>query len=61
MVNDLMRPILIDFDHQKVRRSRLSKCLVEGKIFIRKERERNLICLFKDIDFIGGVPCTDSD
>ena len=48
-MNDLMRPIIIDLDHDEVTAPDVSRGFMDGGIVAREKRERRIKCFLKHI------------
>ena len=58
-IQDPVCSVFINSDGEKIRCPDLSDFLMNGKIFIGKEGERDFIGISEMLDFKGGIPDTD--
>jgi hypothetical protein len=58
---NLVRPVVIDLDGNKIWGSHLSQHLLDGEILIREKGKWNLICLIKYPYFKKRISRTNAD
>ncbi len=59
-IQDPVCSVFINSDGDKIRCPDLSDFLMNGKIIIGKEGERDFVGISEMLDFKGGIPDTDS-
>ena len=60
-IEDFVAPTTIDPDPNKIRRFQVAECLVNGLVLVRKEREGDLIFLFKVLHISRGIANGEAD